>query len=155
MRISALASLAPFALFTGVAALVASIACSNQGEGDYCDPQNGNNDCQNGLTCETAPGLAGGAVTTPSRCCPTPPAPATKAVCMGSVVDAGTPNEVGDAQVPPASDAGADAAADANTSDGSSPDATVSEAGSEEPDAEAGAAPAADASDGASDSAPE
>ena len=147
MRISALASLAPFALFTGVAALLATIACSNQGEGDYCDLQNGNNDCQSGLTCIAAPGLAG--MATPTRCCPTPPALPTKAACMGSTADSGTPNEVGNVPVEAGPEAGVDAEADVIESEASSPDATVSEAGPSQSDAEAGAAPAADASDGA------
>jgi hypothetical protein len=144
MRISALASLVPFALFAGVAALIASIACSNQGEGDYCDLLNGDNDCQSGLICTTPPGLAGMPGTN-TRCCPPSAAQATKAVCMGAANDSGPPTEVGDVFVEASPDA---SVADGPSSDGPAPEAST-EAGPSEAGADAGPAPSADASDGA------
>jgi hypothetical protein len=141
MRLTALASLAPFAFFAGVAGLIASVACSNQGEGDFCSLQNGNNDCQSGLSCVAAPGLTGMAGTT-TRCCPPSAALATKAVCMGASTEAGTPTGVGDSAVP-MPDAPSDAPADAVVAE------AAVEAGVSEPDADAGSVPSADASDGA------
>ena len=35
-----------------VASMTAAVACSNQGEGEVCDADNGSNDCQDGLVCE-------------------------------------------------------------------------------------------------------
>ncbi|MGO9836065.1 MAG: hypothetical protein ACLP1X_17825 [Polyangiaceae bacterium] len=55
-------------------------ACSNQGEGEICDPDAGNagnNDCQSGLVCtkSTLPGVEG------FRCCPSDLTTAKTAVC--------------------------------------------------------------------------
>lgn len=63
-----------------VPALVAGLvvaACSDEGEGQPCDPRannNGNDDCQSGLICKTQ---AGGS----PRCCPPDPAQATTPEC--------------------------------------------------------------------------
>lgn len=51
-------------------------ACGNAGEGDYCEVDNGNDDCQNGLTCQPA---GTGAI-----CCPQDPALATTPGCSKS-----------------------------------------------------------------------
>jgi hypothetical protein len=66
--------------FAGLVALAIVCACSNQGEGEICDPDAGNagnNDCQSGLVCtkSTLPGVAG------FRCCPSDLTTATTAVC--------------------------------------------------------------------------
>ena len=63
-----------------VPALVAGLvvaACSDEGEGQPCDPRAGNNgtdDCQSGLTCQP---LAGGS----PRCCPPDRSQATTPEC--------------------------------------------------------------------------
>ena len=127
-------------------AVVMASACSNQGEGAFCDPQNGNNDCDDGLTCEAAPGLSRAMVNS-NRCCPIPPAQPTTSACSlntSNAIEAGT--EVPDAfasGVPDASGAVADtgAAADARAETGPAeagpPDATVA--------TDAGATPVPDA----------
>ena len=40
------------------AALVAAVACANQGQGDRCDKNNNNTDCSAGLVCTSASLLA-------------------------------------------------------------------------------------------------
>ena len=63
-----------------VPALVAGLvvaACSDEGEGQPCDPRagnNGNDDCQSGLICKQQ---AGGS----PRCCPSDPSQATTSEC--------------------------------------------------------------------------
>ena len=92
-------------LFAFVTSLTASLACSNQGEGEFCDSNNGNNDCQGGLECVPAPGLSG-TLTNRDRCCPILPAQPTTSACSlntTTVIDAST--EVPDAAVSPGPDA--------------------------------------------------
>jgi hypothetical protein len=99
-------SLPALLLLAFVGAVTASVACSNQGEGEFCSPSNGNNDCQGGLQCQAAPGLP--ATVNRDRCCPIPPAQPTTAACSlntTTVIDAAT--EVGDAF--PGSESGAEA----------------------------------------------
>jgi hypothetical protein len=134
MRIS---SLAPFVLFAAVAALVGSIACSSQGEGEYCDPLNGDNDCQNGLKCEAAPGLSS-SLAHNDRCCPTDTALAKTAACMVGAFDGGGPTETPDAEAAGGPDGTVDAPSDVATADAPVvvPDA-ASEAGAP-PSVEAG-----------------
>jgi hypothetical protein len=113
-------------------AVVMASACSNQGEGDFCDPNNGNNDCNDGLECVPAPGLSGGIVNR-NRCCPIAPAQPTTSACSlntSTVIEAGT--EVPDAFALGVPDAEAGAAVEAG-----SPDATVA--------ADAGTTPLPDA----------
>jgi hypothetical protein len=73
-------------------------ACSNQGEGERCDPASGNNDCESGLICRTLTPTTttavqedgGGEVMaaptyTAAVCCPDPMIPgvvATSAACQ-------------------------------------------------------------------------
>ena len=105
-------ALAPLA-FAFVAALTAAVACSNQGEGEFCDLNNVNNDCQSGLECVPAPGLSD-ALTSRYRCCPIPPATPTTSACAlntNTVIDAST--EVPDAPVGPGPDAEAGSASEA------------------------------------------
>jgi hypothetical protein len=126
-------------LFAVLASLTALIACSNQGEGEYCDQSNGDNDCQSGLVCKPAPGLTG---TFTTRCCPMSPADATTSACglntttvldaSAAIGDTGSPSEasvadaVGDvvaADAPAdvvalAPEAGLDAGADASPEGG-------------------------------------
>ena len=105
-------------------------ACSNQGEGDRCEVENGNDDCktEEGLICYPSEQLNN--KSNSDRCCPTDRTKATQAVCQTPVDvvgnDATAPTDTGppitpDANVPnadaatatDASDAGSDADADA------------------------------------------
>ncbi len=114
-----------FPFVVSITALVLSVlpaACSNQGEGDFCDTLNGNNDCQSDLICvEQAPGLVAMQGIATSRCCPADSTQATTAACMASVTGFDASNEVGDAS---SSDAGAEASApEASVPDAGGPDA--------------------------------
>jgi|HubBroStandDraft_6_1064221.scaffolds.fasta_scaffold833043_2 hypothetical protein len=140
-------------LFAVLASLTALVACSNQGEGEYCDPMNGDNDCQSGLVCIAAPGLTGMFT---SRCCPMSAADATTAACglntttaldaSAAIGDTGSPSEasvadaVGDVL---AADAPADVVA-------SSPEAGPEGGAGAAPDGGAGAS-----ADGGADASPE
>jgi hypothetical protein len=111
-------SLPALLLLAFVGAATASVACSNQGEGEFCDPNNGNNDCQDGLECIAAPGVT--SAVNRDRCCPIPPAQPTTTACSLStttVIDAAT--EVPD--VIPASEP--DAEADGSPEASATPDA--------------------------------
>ncbi len=114
-------SLPALLLLAFVGAVTASVACSNQGEGEFCNSNNGNNDCQDGLECIAAPGVS--ATVNRDRCCPTPPAQPTTVECSlptTTLIDAAT--EVPDVIVLSGPDAEA----------GSAPEASAA------PDAEAG-----------------
>jgi hypothetical protein len=147
MRSPALPSLL---LLAFVGALVASVACSSQGEGEFCTMANGNNDCQDGLECMAAPGVTGSA--NDDRCCPIPPAQPTTAACTrntGTVIDASTeiPDVISDVGSADVSDVGS---ADVGSADvGSADVGSDAEAGS----AEASAPPTPDA--GHADALPE
>jgi hypothetical protein len=132
-------------------ALVAASACSSQGEGEFCDPNAGNNgsdDCQDGLVCKTAPGVVG---VNASRCCPMDPSLAKTSACeeMAGNIDAG--HESPDGSVLPAGDAapageaGPDGEAGPVAEGGQGPEAST----------EAGPTGADAASDGGADGAPE
>ena len=100
--------------------------CSSQGEGERCDKNNDNSDCESGLECVsvvTGTGTTG----TQFRCCPNPRTSSSSAACRGETPlnDATTPNDTGapdgadtgtDAQT---QDSGQDAPADAPTDTGS------------------------------------
>ena len=136
MRASALPGLL---LLAFVGALVASVACSNQGEGEFCTMANGNNDCQDGLECMAAPGVTGSV--NDNRCCPIPPAQPTTAACsrnMGTVIDASTeiPDVISDVGSADVADVGS---ADVGSADAGSADVGSADVGS---DAEAGSAEA-------------
>jgi hypothetical protein len=80
-------------LLAFVGAVLASVACSNQGEGEFCTMANGNNDCQDGLECLAAPGVTGSASVNKNRCCPIPPAQPTTSACAlntSTMIDAST-----------------------------------------------------------------
>jgi hypothetical protein len=103
-----------------LAIIVLGGACNNQGEGDVCDINAGNsgdNDCQNGLDCVSAPGASGSP--NPYRCCPTDLTQATAAVCMlsGSTSNTNTAAPV------------ADASSDAPVGDGSAIDGAIADGG--------------------------
>jgi len=127
--------------FACLVALALICACSNQGEGEICDPDagnGGNDDCQSGLVCNT--GLPGGVG---PRCCPSDLMTAKTAVC--SVTHQGVtanpaPPEGGpqEAEAPPV-DAATEAAVDAQAD------------GAEEPAPEAAAEAGTDAAEGSGD----
>lgn len=99
-------------IVSAVIAMVAvASACSNNGEGERCQADNGNDDCVDGLQCVRSQELPN---TSADRCCPVDRATATALVCKPGVSSIGnnTPNEGGvDASRP---DTGTDAA-DATT----------------------------------------
>jgi hypothetical protein len=166
MRLPAAFSFASLALFAGVAALTATVACSNQGEGEFCDINAGvlGGDCQDGLQCVAAPGLQATPNGDRNRCCPVAGGVPTTAVCMANAIALDSGTEVIDAseeaspEAAPAKEAGgsSEASTDARneaapvTIDASS-DATVGDAAidSGAPDADGG--PSTDASDAAHD----
>jgi hypothetical protein len=125
MRAPALPALLLLAL---VASMTAAVACSNQGEGDFCDSNNGNNDCQDGLECVPAPGVTGSV--NRDRCCPVLPAQPTTAACSLStttVIDAAT--EVPDGSNLPSPGAEAGGASEAGAADGAADVVSIDSAG--------------------------
>ncbi len=110
-------------VFSSLAVALCFGACSNQGEGEICDPNagnGGNDDCQTGLMCTQIQGVDKG-----FRCCPGDRLnQATTAVCSIS----GSSSALGDAS--------------STAPDGTSP----AEAGADAAEASAPAADAGDAS---------
>ena len=101
----------PFRPLFVVATVCALFAgCSDQGEGERCDPNNGNLDCQSGLNCIKASDLAvsKGSADKWGLCCPANPQAATIDACFRKSTILGD-GAVGDSATPP-SDAGHDAA---------------------------------------------
>ena len=108
-----------------IATFVALAACSNNGEGERCDFDNGNDDCQDGLVCvpATAQGNRGagyGTVNPPynssDRCCPLDRTTASHPACVlgastGADAAPTPPTDAGDAAS--SSDAASDAPSDA------------------------------------------
>jgi hypothetical protein len=99
-------------------------ACSNYGEGERCQAENGNDDCQDGLVCLAASqkGFNGGTGTvnppfnTSDRCCPPDRSTATHPACTlltGSITgqDSAPPGDTG----PEADAPVADSPTDTNT----------------------------------------
>lgn len=122
------------------ALIVASAACSNQGEGERCEVENGNDDCKNGLICvpadtgkeSSASAFGYTAVNAPfnnsDRCCPTNRATASHPACTVTGSAGGDAAPPADATVPPTDGAV------------SAPDATV-DAGEDAADADIADAP--------------
>ena len=85
-------------------------ACSNQAEGDRCDTQNGNDDCQDGLVCEPGKNI----------CCPQDPATATEPACQAPSTaggEAGIPVEASPGTDSSVNDSATDAPADTGSFD--------------------------------------
>lgn len=109
-------------LATAVSALVVAFlgiatACSNQGEGERCETQNRNEDCDTsaGLICYPANQLGSNS----DRCCPADRSKATHPVCKAATdisVDATPPPDTGPAPV--VDSGGADTAAPADAAQG-------------------------------------
>jgi hypothetical protein len=109
--------------------VVTLAACSNQAEGERCQAENGNDDCQSGLVCLAATqktfngGQGGSLVNAPynnsDRCCPADRSKATHPACVQLQATV-----TGDAAAPPA-DTGPtpDATTDASQPDTSTVDA--------------------------------
>ncbi len=120
-----------FASTIAVLGLTGVMACSNQGEGERCDPDNNNEDCASGLTCQKIQGQES------PLCCPPPPNPATVSACIpGQLLqpDSGTgtdaaPDVKSDVSEDVAEDVQEEASTEAATEAG--PDASEEEAGPE------------------------
>jgi len=85
-------------------------ACSNQSQGDRCDTQNGNDDCQDGLVCVSGKNV----------CCPQDPAMATVIECQAPSTaggEAGIPIEASPGDSSTADVTSSDAETDSATSD--------------------------------------
>ncbi len=119
-----------------VGGIVTLAACSNQGEGDRCQAENGDDDCQSGLVCLAAtqkafngggPGLVNAPYNNSDRCCPYDRSTATHPACVllqttitgdgapppadtGPAVDATTDTNKPDTSTVDAADAADDAA---------------------------------------------
>jgi hypothetical protein len=101
--------------------LMGAVACSNQGEGERCDPNNDNEDCASGLTCQKIEGQSS------PLCCPPAPQPASVSACIpGQPLqpDASTTSDAAtsDAPVDVSEDASQDVADD--VTEDVAPDAT-------------------------------
>jgi hypothetical protein len=96
--------------------LVLLVACSNQGQGEFCDknaPNGGNDDCQSGLTCQVFSEVG--------RCCPVDLTQATAAACSANHPGVGT-------DAAPASVAPDGSAPEASTPEATTPEATTPDA---------------------------
>lgn len=113
------------ALFSIIAAFVLiAAACSNQGEGERCEVDNRNEDCDTsaGLICYPAGQLNSSS----DRCCPADRSKATNPICKAAVtigVDATTPADTGPA--PSTDGATSDAADSGDASDASDAEASA------------------------------
>lgn len=89
-------------------ALAAVPACSSYSEGERCQSENGDDDCQSGLSCTPAAQLTN---TTSDRCCPANRSLATETVCAIPVGATGTSSDAA-----ASADTGLSNAADSSTS---------------------------------------
>lgn len=85
---------AAFLLAAALACVFGPAACSNQGEGERCSAQNGNDDCQDGIACVSAASL--GKLENYDRCCPPDPSRVTTNACTPT-----TTLPIGDSGSPP------------------------------------------------------
>jgi hypothetical protein len=99
-------------------ALASFPGCSSESEGQPCSLANGNNDCNNGLICETPPN--GNATNAPAVCCPPAGQPASTPQCsLSGQLDAGNPGAP-DSSTFPDTSVSSDGAASSDASDGGS-----------------------------------
>lgn len=114
-------------LLASLVGMFVAAACSNNGEGERCDFDNGNDDCQDGLVCvpATAQGNRGAGYGTVNalynssdRCCPLPRSLGTHPACAvgGALTGDAGPTQPSDASSD-ASDASSDASNDAPDAD--------------------------------------
>jgi hypothetical protein len=110
--------LAPLLSVPLFAAVVAFSACSNEAEGEPCSPDNGNDDCVNGLAC--IPPRNSHATNAADVCCPPDPTQATTPECTANgSVDGGNPAPPDGSTMPDTSTA-SDSHADSTKSDAAS-----------------------------------
>ena len=64
------AALARTVLYTALVAAPLLSGCAKQGEGERCDPNSGNLDCDTGLACRSADQLSIGVASRAGLCCP-------------------------------------------------------------------------------------
>ncbi|MCL2724031.1 MAG: hypothetical protein FWD69_06290 [Polyangiaceae bacterium] len=89
-----------------VAAFVAMAACSNGGEGDRCERNNGNADCKDGLICMAGSQAASGWQNGGDWCCPQDRTQATAPPCvLGTGTVPGADDAAPEANTPDAGDA--------------------------------------------------
>jgi len=72
--------IAAFVTTFAVAAWVVLVACSNNGEGERCQVENNNDDCQDGLICLSKSNVNQG-YNNGDRCCPVDRSTATHPAC--------------------------------------------------------------------------
>lgn len=89
--------------------LLASSACSNQGEGERCDRRNDNADCASGLVCTSKETLKSNS----DLCCPPPPQVPSVAECTPGSGGVGAP----DASTGGSTDASTETDADVDAGD--------------------------------------
>ncbi len=108
-------------------------ACSNQGEGERCSAQNGNDDCQDGIACVTAASL--GKLENYDRCCPPDPLQVTTSACTPTrtlpIGDSGSPQDtsVGDTSMQDTSPQDTSPSPDTSVPDSSKPADASTEGG--------------------------
>ncbi len=115
------------ALFVTVA-LAGLVGCSNQGEGERCDLNNGNKDCASGLSCQRIEGQES------ALCCPPPPKPTTVTACIPGQIE--RPDGGIDTGVTRDANTEDSADADAQTQDAENQDAELDTQDAENQDAE-------------------
>jgi len=98
-------------------------ACSNKKEGERCEVNNNNDDCEDGLIC-IPKAQAAKDYQNADRCCPPPGIVATHAACKENTVGAGEAGPGSDSGPTPGTDSGKDSTTDTGTdsSDGSTTD---------------------------------
>ena len=107
------------------AALISASACSDQAEGERCDPNNGDSDCNSGLICTKFVSLNIASASGAAICCPPAGQPTTTTICQNQgnnlSTDAGssTGGSAGDAGSSPDATPGAGGASGAGGSPGS------------------------------------
>jgi hypothetical protein len=106
--------------------VVTLTACSNGGEGDRCQAENGNEDCTSPLVCRAATqklfnGANDGLVNPPfnnsDRCCPANRATATHPACTELHTSGAADGGIPPAETGPTPDAQTDSPADTSTPD--------------------------------------
>lgn len=114
-------------LASSLGVLAVLSACSNNGEGERCETLNGNEDCENGLTCTPARQLPAG-FDSADRCCPFDRSQATVASCKQGTSTIGNTPPPADTGPPDTSTSDAADAADAADTSSDAADAADGDA---------------------------
>jgi hypothetical protein len=106
-----LPDMSPFLRFAALACALVLSACGKQGEGERCDLNSGNLDCEVGLVCRSADQLSIQEETGWALCCPPDNGAPTVAACQAGAElpmdnDPLPAEPMPDAGVPPAGDGG-------------------------------------------------